>query len=95
MDVSRKTVDKRTHKPALLAVAGVVVALVVVGSLIGIKSLQFKALADSGAQQTTPAERVNVVEVRSEEWRPRLSAVGSVSAVQGALISAELMFVFG
>ena len=81
--------NKRTRKPALLAIAGVVVALVIVGSLVGVKSLQFKALADSGAQQTMPAERVNVIEVRSEEWRPRLSAVGSVSAVQGALISAE------
>ena len=81
--------NTRTRKSALLVIAGVVVALVVVGSLVGVKSLQFKALADSSAQQTMPAERVNVVEVRSEEWRPRVSAVGSVNAVQGALISAE------
>jgi len=84
-----KTMSKSLRKSALRAVAGIVVALVVVGALVGIKARQFQALAASGAQQTMPAERVNVIEVRSEEWRPRLSAVGSVSAVQGALISAQ------
>jgi membrane fusion protein (multidrug efflux system) len=83
------TVSKRPKRSVLAAIAGIVLAALIVSSLVGVKALQFRALGVASAQQVVPPERVNVTEVRSEEWRPRLSAVGSVNAVQGALISAQ------
>src|SRR5207249_6525465 len=40
--------------------------------------------------QTMPPTTVSSVTVKEEDWAPRLTAVGSVSAVQGAVVSAEL-----
>jgi len=40
--------------------------------------------------QMMPATTVTSAEVKEEDWAPTLSSVGSVSAVQGAVISAEL-----
>ena len=37
-----------------------------------------------------PPTTVSSVTVKEEDWAPRLTAVGSVSAVQGAVVSAEL-----
>ena len=39
---------------------------------------------------TPPPQTVSSAEVREENWAPVLSAIGSVSAVQGAIIAAEL-----
>lgn len=39
---------------------------------------------------TVPPETVTSAEVRSEKWQPTLSAIGSISAVQGVVISSEL-----
>src|SRR5213596_812132 len=40
--------------------------------------------------QMMPATTVTSAEVKEEDWAPTLSSVGSVSAVQGAVVSAEL-----
>src|SRR5437773_3288121 len=37
-----------------------------------------------------PPQTVSSAEVREENWEPVLSAIGSVSAVQGAVVSSEL-----
>jgi membrane fusion protein (multidrug efflux system) len=37
-----------------------------------------------------PVETVTSAQVKEEDWAPVLSSVGSVSAVQGAIVSAEL-----
>src|SRR5947208_9045557 len=37
-----------------------------------------------------PVQRVTAAAVKEEDWAPRLSAVGSVSAAQGAVVSTEL-----
>jgi membrane fusion protein (multidrug efflux system) len=39
---------------------------------------------------TMPPTTVTSASVKEEDWAPRLTAVGSVSAVQGAVVSAEL-----
>lgn len=71
------------------AILGIVIALPIVGGIIGIKVLQFRAMSDSMAQLTIPPETVNVAEVSEELWRPRVSSVGTVVAVQGTLVRAE------
>ena len=56
--------------------------------LVGIKVLQIGKMMSM--PQTMPPTTVSSVSVKEEDWAPRLTAVGSVSAVQGAVVSAEL-----
>ena len=58
--------------------------------LIDVKAFQFRAMAAAGAKMAPPATTVTSAVVREEDWAPRLSAVGSVSAVQGAVLSTDL-----
>jgi membrane fusion protein, multidrug efflux system len=71
---------------------GIVIAitlLVTIGVFaFGIKALQIGKMMST--PQTMPPTTVSSVSVKEEDWAPRLTAVGSVSAVQGAVISAEL-----
>src|SRR5438552_7489939 len=66
-------------------------ALAVVGLfliLAGIKALQIVKMVSS--KPPMPVETVTSAQVKEEDWAPVLSSVGSVSAVQGAIVSAEL-----
>jgi membrane fusion protein, multidrug efflux system len=56
--------------------------------LVGIKALQIGTMMST--PQTMPAVTVTSVPVKEEDWAPMLSSVGSVSAVQGAVVSTEL-----
>jgi membrane fusion protein, multidrug efflux system len=71
------------------AVLGILIVVPIVGGIVGIKVLQSRAMAVSNAERVMPPEPVNVSEVREEEWQPRVSAVGSVMAVQGTIIRTE------
>ena len=70
-----------------LAIGGLL-ALVVL--LVGIKGLQISKMMAAAKAMTPPPQAVSSAEVREENWAPVLSAIGSVSAVQGAIIAAEL-----
>jgi membrane fusion protein (multidrug efflux system) len=68
------------------------------GAILGVLALSF-VLADLKAFQirkmtstpmVMPATTVASATVKEEDWAPVLSSVGSVSAVQGAVVSAEL-----
>lgn len=69
--------------------AGFFIVVFIVGALTSVKALQFKAMGDAAALQVMPPEPVNSIEVRREHMQPRVSAVGSVVAVQGTVVSAE------
>ena len=56
--------------------------------LAGIKALQIVTMMS--AKPPMPVETVTSAQVKEEDWAPVLSSVGSVSAVQGAIVSAEL-----
>lgn len=79
-----KTV-KSKRKPIFLAIAGVVAALFL---LILIKGLQIGTMMKMPHE--IPATTVTSALVKEEDWAPQISSVGSVSAVQGAVVSAEL-----
>jgi membrane fusion protein (multidrug efflux system) len=64
--------------------------IVVVGVLAGIKALQIRALIKSGADFVVPAETISAAEVKQETWESLVPAVGSISAVQGVELRAEL-----
>ena len=56
--------------------------------VFGIKALQIGKMMST--PQTMPPTTVSSASVKEEDWAPRLTAVGSVSAVEGAVVSAEL-----
>lgn len=76
---------KSKWKSISLAI-GAVIALLVVLALI--KGLQIATMMKMPHQM--PPTTVSSTPVKEEDWAPVLSAVGSVSAVQGAVVSAEL-----
>jgi membrane fusion protein (multidrug efflux system) len=71
----------------VIAVSGL---LVVVAILAGAKALQIKALIDAGKNFSVPAETISAVEVKRESWESLIPVVGTVSAVQGVELRAEL-----
>lgn len=71
-------------------IVGVILAVPIIAGLVGIKLLQFKTMGDAFAQMVMPPQPVNSVEVLESEWFPSISSVGSVQAVQGAMISTEV-----
>jgi len=88
-DVAKPEVLERTgkskRKSLWLAIGGVILLFLVVA---GIKAAQiFKMMSTPMPPQV---ETVSSVQVKEVDWPPILSAVGSVSAVQGAMVSAEL-----
>jgi membrane fusion protein, multidrug efflux system len=88
-DVARpiSTEDKvRSRRGAMGIAIGGLIALVII--LVGIKAMQIGKMMSSPMQM--PATTVTSAPVKEEDWAPILSAVGSVSAVQGAIVSAEL-----
>ena len=67
-----------------------IVVLVIVGGLAGVKALQIKAMIAAGSSFTVPPETVSGAQVKQETWELTIPAVGSVTAVQGVQLKAEL-----
>ncbi len=74
-------------KKIILTVIGL---LALVGLLAGTKVLQFQTMFAQGASFAPPPETVTTAEVKPDRWQPTLSAIGSITAVQGVMISAEI-----
>jgi membrane fusion protein, multidrug efflux system len=70
-----------------IAIGGVVALLIL---LAGIKALQIFTMISAGSKMVPPPETVTSAIVQEEDWAPVLSAIGSISPVQGAVISTEL-----
>ena len=73
-------------KKVFLAFVGL---LVLVGVLGGIKFLQIKRMTSKGNFAPPPAT-VTTAAVESASWESRLTAVGSLEAVQGVTVTAEV-----
>ncbi len=74
-------------KRILVTVLGL---LLLVGVLAGTKFLQIRKMIDQGAQFHPPPETVTSTEVITAEWETLLTAIGSLKAVQGMTVAAEL-----
>lgn len=68
----------------------IVFLIVLAGILAGIKSLQIRRMVARGENAVQPPETVTTVVARSESWGAQLTAVGSLVAVQGVTVSAEV-----
>jgi len=87
-DVAKPVAQRKMrfiHGPMAKAIGGLVLLVVL---LVGIKAMQIGKMMSSPT--TMPPTTVSSVVVKEEDWAPALSAIGSVSAVQGAVVSAEL-----
>ena len=91
-DVARAVSSRPKESNAKPRRKGIVIAIALLVTIcvfaFGIKALQIGKMMST--PQTMPPTTVSSVSVKEEDWAPRLTAVGSVSAVQGAVVSAEL-----
>src|SRR5215208_1204504 len=72
-------------------VVGVVVAfVVVVGVLGGVKALQIVTMVRANESFAPPAEAVTSAKVEATEWETTRAAIGSLVAVRGVTLGAEL-----
>jgi membrane fusion protein (multidrug efflux system) len=74
-------------KPIFWAIAGVLAIFLVIAA---IKVLQIFSMVQAGKAISPPATTVTSAVVKQANWQPILTAVGSISPVQGAMISAEI-----
>ena len=69
----------------------VIVALAVVILLLaGIKALQIKSMIDKGKSFVPPPETVTTASALAQTWDTGLTATGSLTAVQGVTVAAEM-----
>jgi membrane fusion protein (multidrug efflux system) len=91
-DVARAVSSRPKQSNAKPRRRGIVIAIALLVTIcvfaFGIKALQIGKMMST--PQTMPPTTVSSTSVKEEDWAPRLTAVGSVSAVQGAVVSAEL-----
>jgi len=82
--------DER-HLTMIKRIVLVIVFLIVLtGILAGIKSLQIRRMIATGEKAEPPPETVTTAVAHSESWGSQLTAVGSLVAVQGVTVSAEV-----
>jgi len=74
-------------KAIFLTILGLVIFI---GALAGIKTLQIRAMIDQGKNFAPPPEIVTAAPVTASSWETLLTAVGSLEAVQGVTITAEV-----
>ncbi|GAB3527154.1 efflux RND transporter periplasmic adaptor subunit [Photobacterium alginatilyticum] len=74
-------------KRVILTIVGL---MVIIGVLAGIKVLQIQRMINNEAAFAVPPETVTTANVRAESWDTLLTAVGSLEAIQGVTVSAEL-----
>jgi membrane fusion protein, multidrug efflux system len=88
--VKERNVKSRSAKlfrgrPVLLGVVGLLLIFVL---LAGIKFMQIRKMM--AMPMVIPPTTVSSVQVKQEDWPPIFSSIGTISAVQGATVSAEL-----
>jgi len=84
-NISTET-NVRRSRGGLGVAIGLLAAILIF--VVGIKALQIGKMMSS--PKMLPVTTVTSAPVKEEDWAPRLSAVGSVSAAQGAVVSTEL-----
>jgi len=71
----------------LLAVVGL---LIVISVLAGVKAMQIRSMIEQGKKAVLPPDTVTIAAARADSWETSLSAVGTLTAVQGVTVAAEL-----
>jgi membrane fusion protein (multidrug efflux system) len=66
------------------------VVIVFIAIIASVKTFQIKAAMAQGASYQPPPEAVTTVVAKTDEWNTTLNAIGSVAAVQGVTVAADL-----
>ena len=74
-------------KRVILVILGLVIVIAV---LAGVKWLQIAAMIKQGKSYVPPPETVTAVPVKADSWTSDLTAVGSLTAVQGVTVASDL-----
>jgi membrane fusion protein (multidrug efflux system) len=74
-------------KRILFALIGLAVLIAI---LTAVKALQIGAMVDQGKKFIPPPETVTATVVTAESWDTALTAIGTLNAVQGVTVAAEL-----
>jgi len=74
-------------KHLIFTVIGLVTVIVI---LVAVKALQIGAMIDQGKKFVPPPETVTAAAVRADSWEAALTAVGTLNAVQGVTLAADL-----
>src|SRR5438046_10739932 len=86
-DIAKPVKTQMKSKLRTMGVAvGSLIALIVI--IVGIKGLQIGKMMSTPMVMTPTT--VSSEKVKEEVWAPTLSAVGSISEVQGTIVSSEL-----
>ena len=72
--------------PIAIAILGLLTIILI---LSGIKAMQFGAIMSSGKNFTPPPESVTTTKARLENWENTLTAIGSLTAVEGIMLSTQ------
>ncbi|MBI5100666.1 MAG: efflux RND transporter periplasmic adaptor subunit [Nitrospirae bacterium] len=74
-------------KRIILTLACLIILIAIIG---GVKALQIRAMIDQGKKFSLPPETVTSSPVKADSWDTSLSAVGTLNAVQGVTVAAEM-----
>ena len=74
-------------KKFILTIVGVII---VVGFIVGTKVIQIRTMVAAAANATPPIEIVTSAPVHEDSWESIINVPGSLAAVQGVTVSAEL-----
>jgi len=74
-------------KRIIYTIVGLILVIAVLG---GIKALQIHEMILHGEQSVSPPLPVNTAVVQRQSWESLLTSVGSLEAVQGVMVTAEL-----
>jgi len=78
---------KRSRGAIFKVVLGLVAIFLVI---VGIKALQIFSMVSAGKKMVMPPTTVTSATAKKANWEPVLTAVGSISPVQGAMLGAEV-----
>src|SRR5256885_9729401 len=87
-DIAKPVTKKNmsfVRSPITKAIGGLIILVIL---LLGIKAMQIAKMMSTPF--TMPPTTVSSATVKEEDWPPVLSAIGSVSAVQGAVLATDL-----
>ena len=74
-------------KRIAFAILGLIILIAALGA---VKALQIGKMIDQGKKFVPPVETVTTSQVKADSWETALTAVGTLNAVQGVTVAAEL-----
>jgi membrane fusion protein, multidrug efflux system len=78
---------QKKKKRIIFSIVGI---LVIIAALGVIKFLQIRSMIDHGKKMVPPPETVTATTVQAASWATDLTAVGTLTAVQGVTVACEL-----